>query len=214
MALQWAHDNIAGFGGDPDKITIFGESAGAADCWAQLHYAYTNNETNKYFRGMITQSGAPGSPAFPRAVEPQAGAANYKSLLEKTGCTGEGLPCLRNVPHSVISPFLINQAIADFTIDNDWFNGNLSELVESGQFARVPVIHGTNLDEGSFFMPSPFRFPNRAALIKTIASYLNNNTDTASHIYNLYASLSDVELGKGPKGDPTAPRGYWVSSNG
>jgi carboxylesterase type B len=66
LALEWVHDNIAHFGGDPKKVTIFGESAGAVDSWAQLHYAHTHDEDEKYFRAMITQSGAPGSPAYPQ----------------------------------------------------------------------------------------------------------------------------------------------------
>ena len=211
LALQWAHENIEAFGGDPEKVTIFGESAGAANCWSQLHYAYVKNETNKYFRAMITESGAPGSPAFPRALKPRKGAPSYKKLLKKTGCLGKGISCLRKVQHNVISPILVNEAIADYTLDHDWFDADLWSLVETGQFAPLPIIHGTNLDEGSFFMPDPFNPPNRAALIQTVASFLDRNTQTATSIVDIYMSLPDSALGKGVKGDPTAPREYWVA---
>jgi len=72
LALEWVHEHIEEFGGDPDKVTIFGESAGAANCWAHMHYASKYDEVEKYFRGVITQSGAPGSPAYPLGMLPSA----------------------------------------------------------------------------------------------------------------------------------------------
>lgn len=169
LALQWAAENIASFGGDPTKITIFGESAGAANCWSQLHYAEIQNEANKYFRSMITESGAPGSPAFPLALPASDQTAlpygTYSDLLAKANCTGKGLACLREVPHDVIAPLMINAFVIDYTIDDDWFDEDLTSLVESGSFAALPIIHGTNLDEGTFFMPSVFQYPNEVSEI-------------------------------------------------
>ena len=54
-ALKWVHENIANFGGDPDNVTIFGESAGAGSC-TQLPLI---KGSHKYFHRVIAESGAP-----------------------------------------------------------------------------------------------------------------------------------------------------------
>ncbi|KAJ3620299.1 hypothetical protein MTP99_004262 [Tenebrio molitor] len=63
LALRWVHDNIQLFGGDPDKITIFGQSAGSAS----VAYQLINQNSRDLFRGAILQSGSFLSPwAFER----------------------------------------------------------------------------------------------------------------------------------------------------
>ncbi|XP_026480237.1 venom carboxylesterase-6-like [Ctenocephalides felis] len=53
LALKWVYDNIEKFGGDKDKITIAGESAGAAS----VHFLMMDNSTRKYYQRAILQSG-------------------------------------------------------------------------------------------------------------------------------------------------------------
>ena len=53
LALQWVHDNIASFGGDPDQVTINGESAGGGS--VQIHLI-ANEGPTKLFSGAIAQS--------------------------------------------------------------------------------------------------------------------------------------------------------------
>ena len=55
MALKWVHENIAYFGGDPDNVTIWGESAGAASCTLLPLI----EGSQKYFKRVIAQSGSP-----------------------------------------------------------------------------------------------------------------------------------------------------------
>ena len=78
MALKWIHENIAGFGGDPDNVTIWGESAGGASC-TLLPLV---KGSHQYFHRVISQSGAPGQTRTPE----QAIVCTDK-LMEALGCT-------------------------------------------------------------------------------------------------------------------------------
>ena len=77
MALKWVHENIAAFGGDPDNVTLFGESAGGAS----VTLLPLIPEARGYLRRVIGQSG---TPAFTFSTEEAIAVAN--ELLEALGC--------------------------------------------------------------------------------------------------------------------------------
>ena len=77
MALKWVHENIAGFGGDPDNVTIWGESAGG-DSVTTLPLI---EGSHKYFKRVIAQSG---TPTLSRTIEQSIRDTN--EFMEILGC--------------------------------------------------------------------------------------------------------------------------------
>jgi len=77
MALKWIHENIAGFGGDPDNVTIFGESAGAGS----VTLLPLLEDSQSYFKRVIAQSG---SPSLSRSTQEAIKCTD--ELLEILGC--------------------------------------------------------------------------------------------------------------------------------
>ena len=76
-ALKWVHENIAAFGGDPDNVTIFGESAGAASCTLQPLVP----GSQKYFKRLIAESGS-----VNQTRSPEEGIEGTNKLMEALGC--------------------------------------------------------------------------------------------------------------------------------
>ncbi len=77
MALKWVHENIAAFGGDPDNVTLFGESAGAASCTLQPLVP----GSQQYFKRLIAESGS-----VNLARTPEEGIECTNKLMEALGC--------------------------------------------------------------------------------------------------------------------------------
>jgi para-nitrobenzyl esterase len=149
FALQWVHDNIARFGGDPSKVTIFGESAGSQDVC--LHVASPGSRD--LFHRVIGQSG--GCTTFLRTrAEAEAVAT---SVATELGCAGPGqLACLRG---KTAMALLEDPAIR--TPTGDGFGPNVDgavipdqprTLYDAGQIAKVPYLLGSNTDEGTLFV--------------------------------------------------------------
>ena len=77
MALKWVHENIASFGGDPNNVTIFGQSAGGGS----VSLLPLIKGSHQYFKRVIAQSG---SPVFTRSTEEAIACTN--ELMKKLGC--------------------------------------------------------------------------------------------------------------------------------
>ena len=157
-AVEWVRDNIAGFGGDPERITIFGQSAGgsAVDYFA---YAYPDNPI---VAGLISHSGtafsfAPNTPEYSETTFMQAA-----SML---GCNDSStvVACMRKkdfkellavTPKAKPLPTIaINQAAFHPTVDNKtvFSLDDYTSMAAAGKFAKIPYLAGNNNYEAGFY---------------------------------------------------------------
>jgi para-nitrobenzyl esterase len=139
LALKWLKRNISGFGGDPDNITIFGESAGGISIYAHL----VSPLASGLFQKAIIESGAPDY------ITLQQAEADGVTLAGKVGCTQgtqeQIAACLRAVP---VSELLSNQATeTGAIIDGKLLTEPPADAIASGDFNHVPILNGTNHDE-------------------------------------------------------------------
>jgi para-nitrobenzyl esterase len=152
FALKWVQKNIAGFGGDPNRVTMFGESAGGYSVYANL----ASPTASHLFRGAISESGSfdEFQDYFDFVVSLATGETTGTafvppgdSVVASVGCSSssETSKCLRSVPASTL--VAVQPGLLFPFVDGTLLTQTPGEALASGQFNRVPVIHGTNHDE-------------------------------------------------------------------
>ena len=140
-ALRWVHNNIAVFGGDPNRITIAGQSSGAA----AVIYLTVSPLAKDLFQGAIAESGAYITPPDTHSLkEAEAQGADFATALG-----ANSLVQLRKIPASEL---IAAQQKSRFRPNVDgWFlPESISDIFSAGKQNDVPSITGLNADESSY----------------------------------------------------------------
>ncbi|CAD5234649.1 unnamed protein product [Bursaphelenchus xylophilus] len=163
LALKWVYTNIDKFGGDPECITLFGESAGAAS--VSMHML--SQKSTPYFNRAIIQSG---SATAPWAIENRQVALHRSVVLyEYMKCGNMShdpdkwnmdlvLECLLAATPEKLrdSEWAPVMEFADFpwvpVIDGDFMVESATTSLKAGHFKKTQLLAGSNLDEAIYFI--------------------------------------------------------------
>jgi para-nitrobenzyl esterase len=188
LALRWIHDNIAAFGGDPDKVTIFGESAGAIS----VSMLCASPEAKGLFRGAISQSGGSFCPVDSiridnNGIRDQRGAMDHGvDFMHRMGANN--LAELRKMDADKLVNDKATTGVGGFwpCVDGQVIVDDQYKLYDKGQFNDVNIIVGTNSDEGTMFC-RPMKVTDYQSLMrKTYGPW-------ADRVLQLYPATTDEE---------------------
>jgi para-nitrobenzyl esterase len=186
FALAWTHANIAAFGGDPARTTVFGQSAGGASVFAQL----LSPGSAGLFSRAIIQSGAYDILALPTLATAEAAGNTLATALN---CTqpAQQAACLRSLPVSTLlfAQQVVSSSSTPLTggpspaIDGTLIPQAPEDALAFGVYNHVPVMQGTNHDEFRLFTALLYDLAGGSVLTPlTIPEYVPAVQETLSAV--------------------------------
>jgi len=175
-ALRWVQNNISPFGGDPDNVTVAGQSSGGLSVLALM----ISRSCRGLFHRAIVQSGV-----GPWALEQKslaAAEADGEAFAAKAGCRDQTAEGLRHLPVAdLVSNF--PGAAVPIAVDGEVLEEPIGTAMTAGRFVRVPILNGTNNDEERVFIS------NKVAVTRTVVHVPDVTAETYQPVI---ASVLDV----------------------
>jgi para-nitrobenzyl esterase len=177
QALQWVHNNIAAFGGDPQNVTLFGHSAGATSVWVHISSPLSKG----LFHRAIVDSGVEYEAKTLHESEPLG---DKLSLDLNCSKATDELACMRDKSTADIFRVLPepkNLERYDPVIDHFVLMGSPIAIMRSGMHNHVPIIQGNVEEEMSVFDDE-------------ISKKIWTEEDFKSKVTDLLATIPDASL--------------------
>lgn len=176
FALKWVQSNIARFSGNPNQVTIFGQSAGATSVSCHL----VSPQSKGLFHGAVIES----SPYSLPLLKPTEAAKHYDVFAKDAGCSSSDKGCLYSLTSDEVvaaevqaqQKLWLDRPLVMFfpwtpNIDGNEMPDDPFTAINAGNYHKVPVMIGNVAEEGWIFVFEAFPKLNRieaAALVDVI----------------------------------------------